>query len=442
MADVETRDELAAEHEALLQFLYLCPHGVAQFDRNGTILMLNPAFACLSMPLLPPGGTLCNLLEVMEPYLPELRSLLQDPRPRGMICDGARAHLGPPGPGQDPRVLSLTVVRMDADRHMAMLSDLTRQVAYERRLQESEAWFAAVVQGANDYAVVSLDADGLVSGWNVSAERLFGYKTEAVIGQCGSAMVGFGAADAVMFGQRLREAGRDGWHLDEGWRTRADGGRFWGTCMVSPVEFAAGATTSPTRYLMVVRDVTERRHSAHELRRVLTADHLTDVLNRRCFLERAEREIAQQQSRGPASCMAMVDVDHFKSVNDTYGHAAGDAVLRSIAEVLRTGVREGDLVGRLGGEEFGLLMPATALDAAVELAEKLRAGVAALRLSHDGRPIQVTVSIGVSAGSGPELKQLMLSADAALYEAKRSGRDRVCQARLPESSECEMVNVA
>jgi len=423
--------DLAGEHEAMLQFLYLCPHGMAQFDRDGTILMLNPAFACLSMPLLPPGGTLCNLVDVMEPCLPELRSLLQDPRPRGMICDGTRVHLGSPALGQDPRVLSLTVVRMDADRHMAVLSDVTRQVAYERRLKESEAWFAAVVQGADDYAVLSLDADGLLSGWNVSGERLFGYKAEAVIGRHASAVVASGAADASAFDGRLREASRDGWHLDEGWRTRADGGRFWGTCMVSPVELDADAASSPSRYLMVVRDVTERRHSARELRRALTADHLTGVLNRRCFLEGAEREMARHPQQGLACCMAMVDVDHFKSVNDSHGHAAGDTVLRSIAEMLRTDARDGDLVGRLGGEEFAVLMPATAPNAAMALAEKLRADIAALRVSHDGRALQVTVSIGVSADGGSELKRLLLDADAALYEAKRSGRDRVCQAGRP-----------
>ncbi len=442
MSDLQTGNEPAGEHEALLQFLYLCPHGMAQFDRNGTILMLNPAFACLTMPLLAPGGALCNLLDVMEPYLPELRSLLQDLRPRGMICDGTRVHLGPSASGQDPGVLSLTVVRMDADRHMAVLSDVTRQVASERRLHESEAWFAAVVQGADDYAVLGLNADGLVSGWNVSGERMFGHKTEAAIGRHASAMVSSEVAGAAAFGERLREAGRDGWHLDEGWRTRADGSRFWGTCMVSPIEIDIGTTNSPNRYLMVVRDVTERRHSTRELRRALTADHLTGVLNRRSFLERAEREIMHQSQQGPACCMAMVDVDHFKSVNDSFGHAAGDVVLSAIANVLQSGVRDGDLVGRLGGEEFAVLMPATSPDAAMAMAERLRASVAALRLTHDGRVLQVTVSLGVSVDGRSDLKKLMVDADVALYEAKQNGRDRVCRTgtslfpALPQSELC------
>ncbi len=418
-------DALASEHEALLQFVYLCPHGLAQFGRDGTIVMLNPAFACLTMPLLPPGAPLANLVEVLGERLPELRGLLQDPRPCGMICDGARIHLGAPEPGRDPSVLALTVVRMDADRHMAVLSDVTRQVADERRLQESEAWFAAVVQGADDYAVLGLTADGSVGSWNVSGERMFGYPAGMAVGRPAFAMVGSGD-DAATFDARLREAGRDGWHLDEGWRTRADGSRFWGTCMVSPLEVQTDAPHAPDRYLMVVRDVTERRKSAHELRRALSADHLTGVLNRRCFLERAGREIGRPRPVRGAACLAMVDVDHFKSVNDRFGHAAGDAVLTAIADVLKGIAREDHLVGRLGGEEFAVFMPASEPAEAAVIAEALRAGIAALRLTADGRALQVTASIGVSAGDErADLKRLIGEADAALYVAKRSGRDRV-----------------
>lgn len=197
--------------------------------------------------------------------------------------------------------------------------------------------------------------------------------------------------------------------------------------MVMPIGIAVeGAKISSRRYLMVVRDITERRHSAEELRRVLTADHLTGVLNRRCFLERAERELLRQVRHGGRCCIAMVDVDHFKTVNDTYGHAAGDAALRAIAEALQTETHEDDLVGRLGGEEFAVMMPATTPELAEQVAERLRAGVAALRLEHKGQPISLTVSIGVAEGGTADLKQLLVDADAALYDAKHFGRNRVC----------------
>ena len=428
MDDLEPGADLAAEHESLLQFLYLCPHGMAQIDRSSAIFMLNPAFACLAMPLLAPGRTLDNLVDLLEPFLPELQSLLQSSAARGMICDGMRVHLGPAAPGQDARVLSLTVVRMDRDRHMAVLSDVTQQVAQERRLRESEAWFAAVVQGVDDYAILSVDGDGRLCDWNASGERLFGRVAADVVGQHASGVVASGSADPAAFRNRLQEAEREGWHLDEGWRVRGDGTRFWGTCMVSPIHVApAAAGATPRRYMMVVRDISERRHSADALRRALTADHLTGVLNRRCFLDRAEEELRRHAWRGGHCCVAMVDADHFKSVNDTHGHAAGDAALCAIAEVLRRETREGDLVGRLGGEEFAVMMPATTPELAEQVAERLRAGVAALRLVHEGRFVPLTVSIGVSIDGRADLKQLLVDADAALYDAKRSGRNRVCR---------------
>ena len=198
--------------------------------------------------------------------------------------------------------------------------------------------------------------------------------------------------------------------------------------MVSPVGVATrDAELSPLRYLMVVRDITERRHSAEELRRVLTADHLTGVLNRRCFLERAERELLRQVRHGGRCCIAMVDADYFKAVNDRYGHAAGDAALRAIAEVLQTETHEDDLVGRLGGEEFAVFMPATSPQLAEQVAERLRAGVAVLRVEHEGQHIPLTVSIGIAEGGTADLKQLLVDADAALYDAKHSGRNRVCR---------------
>ena len=425
---MQPEPDLAAEHASLLQFLYMCPHGLAQFDRSGAISMLNPAFACLAMPLLQAGETFDNLIDLLTPCLPELPNLLEGSAAAGTICDGTRVHLGAAAPGQDPRVLSLTVVRMDRDRHMAVLSDLTQQVAQERRLKENEAWFVALVQGADDYAILNVDGDGRVCDWNVSGERLFGRSAAEAVGKHATELVTSGKSDAAAFHDRLQEASRDGWHLDEGWRERADGSRFWGTCMVSPI----GVVTSDTklaslRYLMVVRDITERRHSTEDLRRALTADHLTGVLNRRCFLERAERKLLRQTRRGGRCCIAMVDADYFKTVNDSYGHAAGDAALRAIAKVLQSETHEDDLVGRLGGEEFGVFMLATSPELAEQVAERLRAGVAALQVEHEGQHIPLTVSIGIAEGGTADLRQLLVDADAALYDAKHSGRNRVCR---------------
>jgi diguanylate cyclase (GGDEF)-like protein len=124
----------------------------------------------------------------------------------------------------------------------------------------------------------------------------------------------------------------------------------------------------------------------------------------------------------------MIDVDRFKAVNDTFGHAAGDLAIKAVAEVLQTHKRSSDISGRFGGEEFVLLLPEATLDKALAAGERFRKLVAARDIDTGGRHISVTVSIGASVGRAEvgSLDQMLKEADIALYEAKRSGRNRVC----------------
>ena len=421
-------DDRAAEHEALLQFLYVCPHGMAQFGADGTVHMLNPAFSCLVMPLLQPGTMFSNLLDVLQGCAPELRGLLRtDRRRRGLLCDGLRLHLGPAPDGGDPRVLALTVVRMDADRHMAVLSDISAQVAKERRLRESDAWFAALVQGASDYAMLGLDAEGRISEWNASGERLFGRNAATALGASADGLVtpadvGGGGRGTLL--SRLAAARQDGWHVDDGWRARADGTRFWGTCIVSAL---LDSDEGATRFLMVVRDTTERRSTAEELRRALTTDHLTGALNRRSFFERGAELVKRARCDGRSLAVLMVDIDHFKAVNDHHGHAAGDVALQTVAGTLRGALPDDALLGRLGGEEFGVLLPRADAEAALRVAETLRLQVAGTPAVHDDGILKLTASFGLAAlgADAPNLERLLAQADTALYRAKRDGRNRV-----------------
>ena len=136
MADLNF-SEITAEHESLLHFLYMCPYGMAQFDRSGAISLCNPAFAKLAMPLVPPGQGLDNLLHVLLPAVPGLQDLLGNPAPSGILCDGRRLSVPVPG-SLDTRTLALTIVRLDFGQHMALLSDVTHQIAQERRIREVE----------------------------------------------------------------------------------------------------------------------------------------------------------------------------------------------------------------------------------------------------------------------------------------------------------------
>ena len=174
------------------------------------------------------------------------------------------------------------------------------------------------------------------------------------------------------------------------------------------------------------------RDRADENNRVLAAlDPLTGVANRRSLIAALDRDVARAQRMREPMALMMVDIDHFKDVNDQYGHPAGDRVLCSVVNVLRQRVRAQDLVGRYGGEEFMVLLPDTGLVGAEQLAHELCKAVEESRCPADGVPgpgIAVTVSIGVFGGrleSGDSWDMLIAAADRALYQAKNNGRNRV-----------------
>ena len=155
-------------------------------------------------------------------------------------------------------------------------------------------------------------------------------------------------------------------------------------------------------------------------------DDLTGLASRRHFLGELRREVARVRRQGTPLTMLMVDADHFKAINDTWGHGAGDAVLVGLAECLKAGTRTLDVVGRLGGEEFGVLLPSADLEAAQIVAERLRSTTEAMEVAHGDAVLKVTISIGIAEWE-PEfsIEDLVEVADAALYRSKAGGRNRV-----------------
>ncbi|HEY0000840.1 MAG TPA: GGDEF domain-containing protein, partial [Actinoplanes sp.] len=155
-------------------------------------------------------------------------------------------------------------------------------------------------------------------------------------------------------------------------------------------------------------------------------DALTGIANRRHFFDAARGAIEAARRDGTPLAAVMLDIDHFKKINDEYGHQAGDEVIREVVRRLSVTCRTGDLLARYGGEEFVLLLPDTGTDAAAAIAERLRADVANLPATTAAGPVPVTISIGVAHLAGAEeIDALLARADAGLYRAKTSGRDRV-----------------
>jgi diguanylate cyclase (GGDEF)-like protein len=191
--------------------------------------------------------------------------------------------------------------------------------------------------------------------------------------------------------------------------------------------FAITATGSIAFLLML------RERAEAEIRHLAMFDPLTELFNRRAFVELAERELARARRAGSACAVLMMDLDHFKRVNDQFGHQAGDRVLREFAAIAKQNVRTEDVVGRYGGEEFCAVLPGVDRQRALEIAERVRQAVS--RRPLGGLPRVTTVSIGMSAAGTMTLDQAIARADEALYLAKQQGRNRV--AASSESAYCQ-----
>lgn len=174
-------------------------------------------------------------------------------------------------------------------------------------------------------------------------------------------------------------------------------------------------------YFMRMRDYNRKLHE------LATRDPLTGVMNARAYYADCDQKIRLCQRHGRPFSVLFVDLDHFKRINDTQGHAAGDEVLRTVAHTLRQSIRGSDLLGRIGGEEFSVFLPETDLQGATRLAEGLRAAVESCRPNVGPDRITVTASIGVAASSAPTatMQAIQEQADEAMYQAKQGGRNRV-----------------
>ena len=293
---------------------------------------------------------------------------------------------------------------------------MTRNEA-EKALRLSQTQYRMIFEQAA-VGIAQVDGEGTIVRANDSLGRAFALPRASIEGMSVGNL--FCPLDGPI-GDFLLDGSRA--TMDAPFR-RADGATVHGE--LTKAEVLDDGLEAPLRFILF-HDITDRKQIEAELVRLATTDALTETANRRHFLELAERETGRAQRHGHPLSLLMADIDRFKSINDRYGHAAGDAVLKAYVSALRGALRQEDVLGRLGGEEFGILLPDTDMDSALDVAERLRRLVGEMEVNFDGAGLRPTHSIGVAVlrPTCGSFAELMSRADAALYEAKRRGRNCV-----------------
>ena len=289
------------------------------------------------------------------------------------------------------------------------------------RVRDSEARYRMLADHSADIIMHTTD-EGVICFVSPSIERVGGYSAAELLGRNCLEIIHADDHDVVRanYGFALGGVSRDSRFE---YRARCkDGSWRWfeSRCQALGDEGAARGVIN------IIRDISERKERERQLALAAMTDPLTALPNRRAFREAVARIL--DDPRSPGATIALLDIDFFKAVNDRFGHDVGDEVLQSFALSARQSLREGDMVARVGGEEFALLLPGTDESAAVGLCERLRASVASSVCLTAAGPVRFTISGGVAALGEDGLDAALKRADTALYAAKNQGRDRLIRA--------------
>lgn len=293
-------------------------------------------------------------------------------------------------------------------------------------LRESEARYRLFADGSND-VILDLAPDGTILYISPSIKRLIGYDASAIRGATARKLISPDDWERVA-AVHARALARPGETFVVEYRAvAADGTLVWCETYTRGIADEEGRTTG---VVTAVRDISRYKNVEAELERAANTDTLTGLVNRRVFDAVLQRRIEDVRGGRGQGCCAILDLDFFKSVNDEHGHAAGDHVLRAFASVAGRSLRENDLLARLGGEEFGLILWGAGLAEAEIVCERLLQNIADLTITTaTGAQINFTVSGGIaSIDACGSLSTILREADEALYRAKRTGRNRLAMA--------------
>lgn len=338
---------------------------------------------------------------------------------------------------------SMKIIKEKEEELNAINAGLLHEIEMRKRTQaalaESEAHYRNLTETMKDVVWILDTETFCISYISPSVEKLTGFTQEEVQGQTADILLAPQSFQKIKSAIKSRLAGLhsgkiplDHYYTYELEHHCKNGSTVWGEIVA---HYVRNPKTNKLELHIVSRDITDRRELQMELQRRATIDALTGIYNRRTFLEQAESEIRRSRRNRQPMAFLMLDLDHFKNVNDSFGHAMGDTALQKVAATCSSLLRPADQIGRMGGEEFAIYLAETDLYHAAKVAERLREHVALIDLTtSDGQPIPLRVSIGVSEfqADSDQLTDLINRADQALYQAKRSGRNQVALEKKDE----------
>lgn len=303
-------------------------------------------------------------------------------------------------------------------------AELKRRKKLYSRLQQSSALYKVIADRTGDI-ILAVQLDGRIEYASPSIQTIGGYDPKEVRGRRAREIIFSEDVDLVAERQAEAIANPDQTFMTEFRAVRFAGELGWFESHTRAIVDEEGRVTGTVN---IIREVSERKVKELDLTRAAETDPLTGLANRRALLAAYKRAVPAAFAQGKSVCIAVFDLDHFKQVNDGFGHDAGDSVLRSFAEALKSAVRESDVVARFGGEEFAALLVGVGIEQAHQICDRVRTDFRMRAFTFDkGRVFHVTVSGGLSKVTQPwtTLEMAVKSADVALYRAKAAGRDQL-----------------
>jgi diguanylate cyclase (GGDEF)-like protein/PAS domain S-box-containing protein len=328
--------------------------------------------------------------------------------------------------GSERPIVARAVLEVDDDGEPLRYIGTNQDRSIEVRSDEAECLLTQIVMSTSE-AIYTVDLDTRVLSWNPGAERLYGYTAEEMIGQPLQMLYPENHDGGLwQLSQERRERLLSGDYEFEEYETtrrHKDGSLIQVAVTASPLRDHTGKIIGVVGSL---RDITERRRTEAQLAYLSNNDALTGLFNRRRFEEELNGIAVRARQYGYHAAVLMIDLDNFKYVNETYGHKAGDELVASIAELIKSRLRPMDVLARFGGDSFGLVVIDTDTEPARELAEELLAAVREHEMEINGRAIHVTASVGVVIFDGIQasIEDVLADVDRAMYQSKEKGRNR------------------